>query len=153
MNIDDSRLNCQQLNQQDLVDYLDSLGFTPTKIRNADYWYRSPLRNERTPSFKVNRKLNVWFDYGTGNGGKLIDFGIEYFKCSVKELLDKVSGRLYLPFTSSQIPQKQTAPEQPRIRILSDNDLHSPSLIRYIKHRRVAENVAQAYCREIMFEI
>ena len=107
MNIDDARMNCQQLNQQDLVEYLASLGFSPVKISNADYWYRSPLRIERTPSFKVNRKLNVWFDYGTGNGGKLIDFGIAYFNCSVKELLDKTTGRLYLPATIVQRPGKQ----------------------------------------------
>lgn len=153
MNINDSKFNCQQLNQQDLVNYLDSLGFTPLKIRNADYWYRSPLRDERTASFKVNRKINVWFDYGTGKGGKLVDFGIQYFKCSVKELLDKFSSRPSLPLIAAQRPAKQTISEPPAIRIVSNTDLHSPALIRYIKHRRIAENVAQVYCREIMFAI
>lgn len=37
----------------DLVDYLDTLGIRPQKIRNSDYWYLSPLRQEKTPSFKT----------------------------------------------------------------------------------------------------
>jgi len=43
--------------QQDMVDYLQQLGYLPEKIRGNDYWYLSPLRNEKTPSFKVNRRL------------------------------------------------------------------------------------------------
>jgi len=60
--------------QIDLVDYLAALGHRPQKIRNKDYWYHSPLRDEKTASFKVNRSLNVWYDHGIGKGGNLIDF-------------------------------------------------------------------------------
>ena len=33
------------------------------------YWYLSPLRNERTPSFKVNDRINEWYDFGEATGG------------------------------------------------------------------------------------
>ena len=36
-----------------MIDYLSKLGYQPAKIKNNDYWYLSPLREERTPSFKV----------------------------------------------------------------------------------------------------
>jgi DNA primase len=75
--------------ETDMVDYLFALGYEPAKIRNVDYWYISPLRNEKTPSFKVNRRLNKWFDHGLGKGGNLIDFGIEYYQCSVSDFLQK----------------------------------------------------------------
>ncbi|MDQ6845614.1 MAG: CHC2 zinc finger domain-containing protein [Bacteroidota bacterium] len=68
-----NKLNCVAANRIDLVDYLSNLGYRPQKIKNNDYWYLSPLRNEKTASFKVNRKLNVWFDFGEGNGGDLVD--------------------------------------------------------------------------------
>lgn len=58
------KLNCEQAKHIDLVDYLATLGHHPEKIRNNDYWYLSPLREEKTASFKVNRKLNVWYDHG-----------------------------------------------------------------------------------------
>ena len=78
--------------QIDLVDYLAALGYRPQKIRNHDYWYYSPLREEKTASFKVNRQRNLWYDHGIGKGGTLIDFGMLYFNCSVKEVLDRLSN-------------------------------------------------------------
>lgn len=70
------RADLEKLKGIDLVAYLESLGFEPVRVRNNDYWYLSPLRNERTPSFKVNRKLNRWYDFGEGFGGSIIDFGL-----------------------------------------------------------------------------
>jgi hypothetical protein len=46
-------MNCDEANQIDLVDYLYSLGYQPEKIKNHDYWYLSPLREEKEASFKV----------------------------------------------------------------------------------------------------
>jgi hypothetical protein len=58
------KLTMAQAKQTDLVDYLAFLGHRPQKVRNEDYWYLSPLREEKTASFKVNRKKNVWYDHG-----------------------------------------------------------------------------------------
>ena len=77
------KITCAAAKQLDLVDYLASLGHHPQKIRNQDYWYLSPLRDEKTASFKVNRHHNVWFDHGVGQGGNLLDFGIKYHKCTI----------------------------------------------------------------------
>ncbi len=60
--------NCGEARQIDMVDYLAKAGYQPQRIRDNDYWYHSPLRNERTPSFKVNRKINRWYDHGIGKG-------------------------------------------------------------------------------------
>jgi DNA primase len=75
-------MNCEQANQIDLVDYLQSIGHEPSKLRGNDYWYHSPLRNEKEPSFKVNRSKNVWYDHGLGKGGTLVDFAMEYYHCN-----------------------------------------------------------------------
>ena len=56
----------EEVKQVDLVEYLEKLGHQPKKIRGNDYWYLSPLRTETEPSFKVNRKLNAWYDHGMG---------------------------------------------------------------------------------------
>jgi DNA primase len=65
--------------------------YEPIKIRNVDYWYLSPLRDEKTASFKVNRRLNKWYDHGLGKGGNIIDFAILYQDCTVGEFLQKFS--------------------------------------------------------------
>lgn len=46
-----------------IVDYLASLGHHPQYVKSNQYWYLSPLREERTPSFKVNDRLNEWYDF------------------------------------------------------------------------------------------
>ncbi|WP_018614986.1 CHC2 zinc finger domain-containing protein [Segetibacter koreensis] len=83
--------SCQELKQIDIVEYLEKLGYHPESIRNNDYWYLSPLREEKEASFKVNRKLNLWYDHGLGKGGSIIDFGMLYYKCSIPEFLQKLS--------------------------------------------------------------
>src|SRR5689334_12530921 len=74
----------------DMVEYLSRLGYEPEKISGHHYWYLSPLRNEKTPSFKINIKLNRWYDFGEGQGGNLVDFGLLYYKCSITEFLQKL---------------------------------------------------------------
>jgi hypothetical protein len=57
--VENKLFNCAEARELDLVDYLFSLGHTPVKVRNNDYWYLSPLRRETEASFKVNRKLKI----------------------------------------------------------------------------------------------
>jgi len=85
------KLMTAEAKQIDLVDYLAALGHYPKKVRNADYWFLSPLREEKTPSLKVNRNMNAWYDHGIGKGGNLVDFGVLYFNCSVIEFLQHSS--------------------------------------------------------------
>ena len=60
-----------------LTDYLQSIGFAPCKQQNNNLWYLSPLRDESTPSFKVNIARNQWYDFGIGKGGDIIALVME----------------------------------------------------------------------------
>ena len=72
------KLSTKDAKKIDLLDYLLKLGYRPQKVSNNDYWYRSPLREEKTASFKVNKRLNIWYDFGLAKGGNVIDFGIMF---------------------------------------------------------------------------
>lgn len=87
MDFKEQRASCEKARQLDMVAFLSGLGYEPVKIRNQDYWYLSPLRNEKTPSFKINQRLNRWYDHGMGKGGNLIDFAVLYYRCTVGEFL------------------------------------------------------------------
>jgi DNA primase len=93
------KLSCAEARQIDLVDFLNQVGHLPKKIKGNDYWYLSPFREEKNPSFKVNRKFNVWYDHGLGKGGNLVDFGILYYRIPVNELLEKLEQKNFF-FTS-----------------------------------------------------
>lgn len=54
-----------------IEDFLARLGHHPVQRRVNAIWYRSPYREEHTPSFKVNPDKNLWFDFGANKGGNI----------------------------------------------------------------------------------
>ena len=146
------RLSIEEAKKIDLTNYLSSLGHEPVKIRNVDFWYCSPLREEHEPSFKVNQKLNVWFDHGLGKGGNLIDFGILYYGCSVSEFLQKLDTNFSLQ-QPSLIPSNKSTTTENKIKILGDFPLTSPSLLRYLVQRKIPIEIAIEFCREVRYEL
>lgn len=146
------RLSIEEGKEMDMVNYLSLLGHEPSKIRNSDYWYLSPLRKEKTASFKINRKLNRWYDHGLAKGGNLIDFGIEYHRCTIGELLDKIS----VNFSLQQpviYPTKVENASDHKIKVLGDFSLTSYPLLRYLKQRLIPIEIAEKYCREIRYQL
>jgi len=149
--------SCREAKQKDLVEYLAALGHRPTKIHGADHWYLSPFREEKTPSFKVNQQFNVWYDHGIGKGGNLIDFGMLYYQCSVRELLQKLntpsSFQQPSPALSPNPEKKDPAYEKRRIKILSEKAIESLALIHYLNSRKIPVELADKFCRQVDFEL
>ncbi|MDT0641608.1 toprim domain-containing protein [Zunongwangia sp. F363] len=146
------KLSIEEAKEMDMVQYLSLLGHEPSKIRNNDYWYRSPLRQEKTPSFKVNRKLNRWYDHGLGKGGNIIDFGIQYFDCSVGEFLKKLDGGFSFQEPLKSIPKREGEPEH-QLKILKEIELSSYALIRYLERRKIPVEIATQYCLEVHYKL
>ena len=56
-----------------IVEYLERKGIKPVRKTPTYAMYRSPLREETHPSFKVDTEKNLWIDYAEGRGGSVID--------------------------------------------------------------------------------
>jgi CHC2 zinc finger len=141
----------EEVKNTDIVDYLSSLGIKPAKVSRNDYWYLSPFREESMPSFKVNRNMNRCYDFGEGKGGNLVDFGIQYHRCSVSELLKKIN-------TSFSFQQQNTAikkedEDAKKIKVINEKEIISLVLIRYLHKRRIPLEIAAKFCREIDYEL
>ena len=154
MNFSKQRVSIEEARQTDMVNYLSKLGYEPAKVRGIDYWYLSPLREERTPSFKVNRKLNRWYDHGLGKGGNIIDCAILYNNCTVGEFLHQLGGNLSFqkPLAHHLDEQAESSPES-KIKILQEKTLSSFSLLRYLHQRRLPIDLVEAYCHEVKYEL
>lgn len=61
--------------------YLAERGLYPTKDNPRYGLYLSPLREEHTPSFKVDYEQNLWYDFGLGEGGSIIDLVMRMELC------------------------------------------------------------------------
>jgi hypothetical protein len=134
-----------------IVDYLLEAGFEPARIRGNDYWYYSPFRHEHTPSLKVNTKLNVWYDHGSGEGGSIIDIGIRIHQCSRIEFLEKLSRGNYS--NSIQRKVRTESIEEPKLEIINSKELGSNTLLSYLKSRGIETHFGQQHCREVQFKI
>ncbi|WP_336834726.1 toprim domain-containing protein [Sphingobacterium siyangense] len=144
------KLSCEQLRSMDMVTYLSRLGYEPAKIKGNDHWYYSLFRDEKTPSFKVNRRTNRWYDFGEGAGGSLIDFGIKYNNSTIGEFLALVANDV-LPVNSFINESTGKIKEPPKIEILKVKPIVSPGLIRYIAERRISLYLADRYLKEVNY--
>jgi hypothetical protein len=139
--------------QVDLVSYLAQLGHHPVQVRHPNYWYLSPLREEKTPSFKINQKLNRWYDHGLGVGGNLIDFAIRYHGCTIRELLQSLKENLSFPPPAPIREKIQPAENENPVIILRERPLWSFSLCRYLQQRSIPLELAKRYCQEVVYHL
>ena len=79
-----------RIKQYSIVEYLEKKGIKPVR-RTASYaLYRSPLREETHPSFKVDTEKNLWIDYGEGRGGSIIDLCMRMEGCTLSESIRRL---------------------------------------------------------------
>ena len=70
-----------------IVEYLKRKGIKPVRRTPSYALYRSPLREETHPSFKVDTQKNLWIDYAEGRGGSIIDLCMRLESCTLSEAI------------------------------------------------------------------
>lgn len=143
----------ERVRQTDMVSYLSRIGIEPARVSGINYWYLSPFRDEKTPSFKINRSLNLWYDFGEGAGGSLIDFGIRYHQCSVADFLNAFKKDILLLPALPPPSVRKAQPQENRIRILDVQPLEKPALLSYLASRCIDAEIARMHCRQVHYEL
>jgi hypothetical protein len=134
-----------------LADYLHSLGYNPVKQQGNSLWYKSPFREEKDPSFKVNPDRNLWYDFGMGTGGNIITLAQElYASDSLPYLLDRIAEQSpsIRPVSFSF---RQQSSIQPSFQQLEVVPLSSIALYSYLQGRGINTELAKKECKEIRF--
>lgn len=146
--------------------FLARRGIQPKYERNGYGMYLSPLREERTPSFKVDYVRNLWYDFGLGEGGTLLTLVMRIERCDNREAVRRLqngekrdAGSVSLspgvgerPAVGGPLPVLRPA-AVPALRILSDASLRHPALVGYLASRGIVPSVAAAFCREVRYEV
>lgn len=63
-------MTSQEANSIPLGDILSHYGYEPSRRYGGYDMYRSPFRSDTSPSFKVFREENRWYDFGDGTYGR-----------------------------------------------------------------------------------
>ena len=71
-----------------------------SKYKNGSLWYKSPFRNEKTPSFCVNNKKGI-HDFGNNKHYDIISFVQELFGESVLSSVDRLIKDFNLPIKTT----------------------------------------------------
>lgn len=135
-----------------LATFLSQLGHSPVKIQGNRLWYKSPLRQEHTASFKVQSDINCWYDFGIGRGGNIIDLAAELYQSTdLRYLMDCIARCVLVPSpqtVASSFPQRHSAPSFTDIEVVP---LQHHALVAYLQERGIPAQIAVEHCEEIHY--
>lgn len=149
-------MNAKQAKNIPLTSILGKLGIRKYKSKGKDIWYFSPFREERTASFKVNQNLNVFYDYGKGKGGNVLDFIMEYYQCDFTTALHIVRDRFNsFSFHQHTAFKKIDANERKKEYVVTTiSEISHMALLDYLTiERGLNLKVAKKYCRQVHYSI
>ncbi|MCD4797158.1 MAG: DNA primase [Candidatus Cloacimonetes bacterium] len=95
------------LERNNIVDVIGS--YFPLKKAGSNYKARCPFHDEKTASFVVSEKKQIFKCFGCGKAGNVITFVRDYEKISFLEALKKLASRAGLTIQQTKVnKQKQT---------------------------------------------
>ena len=144
-------MEIQNVKQISITDYLQQQGYSPARVQGIHFWYCSPLRNESTPSFKVNTERNQWYDFGTGEHGDIIDLVRALQHCTMNKAIELLIDSKQIAHQEFSFGGKRKFSER-KLEILSAQPLSNPNLLRYLTARAIPLTVANSYCSEVLFQ-
>ena len=148
-------MNISEAKQVRIVDFLSQLGHHAQYVKSEQHWYLSPLREERTPSFKVNDRLNEWYDFGEATGGDLVELGKHLYRTDdVSEVLahiERHAGNVSLP--RIRVPTAAPRPVEAEMRGVTVVPLRHHALLSYLHSRQIDADIGRMFCREVHYEL
>ena len=145
-------MNIGQIKKIKLQEFLATIDCKPVKQYGVNLMYLSPLRTEKHASFKVNTELNLWYDFGIGRGGNIIDLAeLLYNSSDVSYLIHQIernapsSVSVSLPTAKPNTPQNSFE----NLQVLS---ITHPALINYLEERCIGIEIARTVCKELHFD-
>ena len=137
-----------------LAAFLSRLGLEPAARKGTRLWYKSPLRQEQTPSFKVETTLNCWYDFGIGKGGNIIDLATELYQSTdLRYLMRCIANSYPMPSVqtvTSYFPQRHSVPSMKQFEVVP---LEHRALVAYLQERAIPAHIAKANCKEVHYSV
>ena len=143
-----------------IVEYLERKGIKPVRKTPTYAMYRSPLRAETHPSFKVDTEKNLWIDYGEGRGGSIIDLCMRMEGCTLSEAIRRLGQNAPVNDTYSFLNDFVPNNSQPMMaingarRLIGISDTLPPYFQEYLmKERCIDLEKATPFLKCISYEV
>ncbi len=105
----------------------------------------------------MNRELNVWYDFGEGRGGDVIDLVAQL--CSLKSVsaslgrLREIMGDTPIELRPKRPMSSTVTNAAPAINVTRNVPIRSKSLLAYLQKRGIDSHVARHYLRELHYRV
>ena len=145
-------MNIDDIKKISLVEFLNQLGYQPTGRDSKGLWFYSPCRSERKPSFHVNPRKGIWFDFGSGAGGDIFTLAGEL--CNSTDFIRQaefIAEKMQMPVSKPYKPEPFI--EQPTFEDVRVSKLESPALLKYLADRGIPRNIAQRWCVQVDYRL
>lgn len=135
-----------------MVAILHSFGFEPIRTHGNEFVFYSPFREERTPSFSVDTKQNLWSDLGQAEKYKKGDSSVGFIML-YQQLTFPAAVEWLLTFKGEvNVNHYLKAPEkQKQLELLSVKSITDLQLVHYAESRGITMHVLHQYCHEIIY--
>jgi len=147
-----------EIKQISIREFLKNMGILPQKDYGYYGMYFCPFREDRNTSFKVDYRQNIWYDFGTNEGGSIIDLVMKLDNCTFHEaatrLENNIAGICLSSFSfhrDNTLDKKEN--NEPAIAIRDIRGISHPKLIDWVNTRKIDLSLANLYCREVHYQV
>lgn len=143
-------MTIQEIKTIQISDFLADKGYEPINKKGCKWWYLSPLHTEQTASFKVDLNKNLWYDFGLGKGGNIIDLAMALFHTqNISEVLHRMSHSIIIPAPPVKLVSSS---ETTSFKDIEVKELAHPALLNYLLSRGADSVMAKSQCLEIHYK-
>ena len=147
-------MSIEEIRDMPVTDFLHKLGQKPVRQRGCEVWYHAPYRSDKTPSFCVNTKKNVWNDFGAGMGGDIFTLAGLMINSNDFMTQAKYIGEVTNnPVECSKPPVYEQVTAEPQFADVEVKPLNHPALLGYLWGRGIPSDIAMPYCVEIHYRL
>lgn len=157
-------MKIEELKRIPIWELLSHLGIEPVSKRcsGSQLMYHSPLRPDKNASFSVSTRKNLWLDFGTSQGGNVIDLAIALKGyCTFSEAaawLEEQACHFHKDYRNNDISRYRDGhmarlSGNPGISYIGVEELTSPRLLEYLESRGIPSEIGQRYCKEAEYVV
>jgi len=119
--------------------------------RGNSFVARCPFHKEKTPSFSINDEKGLFYCFGCGTGGNILNFISKYKNCTFRESLQEITNiaGINLKNTSSSISSNTLNKKFKLLDLFNqffhNNILKNQKVLEYLKTREIDKSLVQKF--------
>lgn len=103
----------------DIVDVIS--GYVRLQKKGNDYFGLCPFHNEKTPSFSVSQRKQMYYCFGCGAGGNAVTFLMQYENYSFQEAMEALAQKAGITLPKQEMSGRARQEADKRARLLEIN--------------------------------